>query len=127
MKTKFLLLLLLTILLQVNTSSFAREMKSARQIELRTKTPAQHRSIPITPVAFIEDALVTIDLLSTVPTATVVVKDAEGKVVYSSTEWNVDKINIDLTSEQKGKYSFLRKYFPENLNWKIETLESICN
>ena len=101
MKTKFLLLLLLTILLQVNTSSFAREMKSARQIELRTKTPAQHRSIPITPVAFIEDALVTIDLLSTVPTATVVVKDAEGKVVYSSTEWNVDKINIDLTSEQK--------------------------
>ena len=96
MKTKFLLLLLLTILLQVNTSSFAREMKSARQIELRTKTPAQH---------FIEDALVTIDLLSTVPTATVVVKDAEGKVVYSSTEWNVDKINIDLTSEQKGKYT----------------------
>lgn len=105
MKTKFLLLLLLTILLQVNTSSFAREMKSARQIELRTKTLAQHRSIPITPVAFIEDALVTIDLLSTVPTATVVVKDAEGKVVYSSTEWNVDKINIDLTSEQKGKYT----------------------
>ena len=105
MKTKFLLLLLLTILLQVNTSSFAREMKSARQIELRTKTPAQHRSIPITPVAVIEDALVTIDLLSTVPTATVVVKDAEGKVVYSSTEWNVDKINIDLTSEQKGKYT----------------------
>ena len=103
MKTKFLLLLLLTILLQVNTSSFAREMKSARQIELRTKTPAQHRSIPITPAAFIEDALVTIDLLSTVPTATVVVKDAEGKVVYSSTEWNVDKIN--LTSEQKGKYT----------------------
>ena len=76
MKTKFLLLLLLTILLQVNKSSFAREMKSARQIELRTKTPAQHRSIPITPAAFIEDALVTIDLLSTVPTATVVVKDA---------------------------------------------------
>lgn len=105
MKTKFLLLLLLTILLQVNTSSFAREMKSARQIELRTKTQAQHRSIPITPVAFIEDALVTIDLLSTVPTATVVVKDAEGKVVYSSTEWNVDKVNIDLTGEQKGKYT----------------------
>lgn len=95
----------LRIILQVNTSSFAREMKSARQIELRTKTPAQHRSIPITPAAFIEDALVTIDLLSTVPTATVVVKDAEGKVVYSSTEWNVDKINIDLTSEQKGKYT----------------------
>ena len=117
MKTKFLLLLL-TILLQVNTSSFAREMKSARQIELRTKTPAQHRSIPITPAAFIEDALVTIDLLSTVPTATVVVKDAEGKVVYSSTEWNVNIL---------WKYSFLRKYFPENLNWKIETLKSICN
>ena len=32
-------------------------------------------------------------------------KDAEGKVVYSSTEWNVDKINIDLTSEQKAKYT----------------------
>ena len=80
-------------------------MKSLRRIELSCKTQAQHRSIPITPAAFIEDALVTIDLLSTVPTATVVVKDAEGKVVYSSTEWNVDKINIDLTSEQKGKYT----------------------
>ena len=93
MKTKFLLLLLLTILLQVNTSSFAREMKSARQIELRTKTPAQHRSIPITPVAFIEDALVTIDLLSTVPTATVVVKDAQKSMIPSvdslSSIWTV--------------------------------------
>ena len=66
---------------------------------------AQFENKRITPAAFIEDALVTIDLLSTVPTATVVVKDAEGKVVYSSTEWNVDKINIDLTSEQKGKYT----------------------
>ena len=42
MKTKFLLLLLLTILLQVNTSSFAREMKTARQIELRTKIGRAH-------------------------------------------------------------------------------------
>ena len=109
MKAKFLLVFLFAILFQVNIPSSAREMKSLRRIELSCKTQAQHRSIPITPVAFIEDALVTIDLLSTVPTATVVVKDAEGKVVYSSTEW---------------KYSFLRKYFPENLNWKIETLES---
>lgn len=105
MKAKFLLVFLFAILFQVNIPFSAREMKSLRRIELSCKTQAQHRSIPITPVAFIEDALVTIDLLSTVPTATVVLKDAEGKVVYSSTEWNVDKINIDLTSEQKGKYT----------------------
>lgn len=101
MKAKFLLVFLFAILFQVNIPSSAREMKSLRRIELSCKTQAQHRSIPITPVAFIEDALVTIDLLSTVPTATVVVKDAEGKVVYSSTEWNVDKVNIDLTGEQR--------------------------
>ena len=98
MKAKFLLVFLFAILFQVNIPSSAREMKSLRRIELSCKTQAQHRSIPITPVAFIEDALVTIDLLSTVPTA-------EGKVVYSSTEWNVDKVNIDLTGEQKGKYT----------------------
>ena len=102
MKAKFLLVFLFAILFQVNIPSSAREMKSLRRIELSCKTQAQHRSMP---VAFIEDALVTIDLLSTVPTATVVVKDAEGKVVYSSTEWNVDKVNIDLTGEQKGKYT----------------------
>ena len=101
----FEVVFLFAILFQVNIPSSAREMKSLRRIELSCKTQAQHRSIPITPVAFIEDALVTIDLLSTVPTATVVVKDAEGKVVYSSTEWNVDKVNIDLTGEQKGKYT----------------------
>ena len=77
MKAKFLLVFLFAILFQVNIPSSAREMKSLRRIEL----------------------------LSTVPTATVVVKDAEGKVVYSSTEWNVDKVNIDLTGEQKGKYT----------------------
>ena len=37
MKARFLLFLLFAILLQVNTSSFAREMKTARRIELRVK------------------------------------------------------------------------------------------
>ena len=77
----------------------------AQELINKVKSKCCGIKVPITPAAFIEDALVTIDLLSTVPTATVVVKDAEGKVVYSSTEWNVDKINIDLTSEQKGKYT----------------------
>ena len=77
MKAKFLLVFLFAILFQVNIPSSAREMKSLRRIELSCKTQAQHRSIPITPVAFIEDALVTIDLLSTVPTATVVFANLE--------------------------------------------------
>ena len=47
MKARFLLFLLFAILLQVNTSSFAREMKTARRIELRVKAQAQHRSILI--------------------------------------------------------------------------------
>ena len=51
MKARFLLFLLFAILLQVNTSSFAREMKTARRIELRVKAQAQHRSILISPGA----------------------------------------------------------------------------
>ena len=47
---------------------FAREMKSLRQIELRNKIPAQHRSIPISPIAFVESPMVSIDLLSPVNT-----------------------------------------------------------
>ena len=66
MKARFLLFLLFAILLQVNTSSFAREMKTARRIELRVKAQAQHRSILISPVASVEGSLVSIDFLSAV-------------------------------------------------------------
>ncbi len=97
MKAKFLPFLLLTVLLQVSMFSYADE---------RTKTQVQHRSIPVSPDAFIENSLLTIDLLSTVPTVTVTIKDAEtGEVVYTSTDLNVDKVYIDLAGEEKGKYT----------------------
>ena len=106
MKTKFLPLLLLTVLLQVSMFSFANEMTTARIIRLKNKTEVQHRSIPVTPAAFIENSLLSIDLLSTVPTVTVTIKDAEtGEVVYTSTDLNVDKVYIDLAGEDKGKYT----------------------
>ena len=106
MKAKFFPLLLLTILLQMSMFSYAHEMISARQIKLRTKTEVQHRSVPVTPAAFIENSLLSIDLLSTVPTVTVTIKDAEtGEVVYTSTDLNVDKVYIDLAGEEKGKYT----------------------
>ena len=53
MKAKFLPFLLLTVLLQVSMFSFAHEMISARQIRLKNKTEVQHRSVPVTPAAFI--------------------------------------------------------------------------
>lgn len=105
MKARFLLFLLFAVLLQVNTLSLAKEMKSARRIVLRVKAQAQHRSIIIPPTAFIEGAQITVDLLSTTPSVTVIVKDAEGNIVYSSTQLDVDKINIDLTGEEKGEYT----------------------
>ena len=106
MKAKFFPLLLLTILLQMSMFSYAHEMISARQIKLRTKTEVQHRSVPVTPAAFIENSLLSIDLLSTVPTVTVIIKNAEtDEVVYKSTDLNVDKVYIDLTGEGKGKYT----------------------
>lgn len=103
MKAKFLPLLLLAILLQVSMFSFANEMTSARRIRLKNKTEVQHRSIPVTPDACIENSLLSIDLLSTV---TVIIKNAEtDEVVYTSTDLNVDKVYIDLTGEEKGKYT----------------------
>lgn len=106
MKAKFLPLLLLAILLQVSMFSFANEMTSARRIRLKNKTEVQHRSIPVTPDACIENSLLSIDLLSTVPTVTVIIKNAEtDEVVYTSTDLNVDKVYIDLTGEEKGKYT----------------------
>ena len=86
--------------------SFADEMISAREIRLKNKTKVQHRSIPVTPEAFIENSLLSIDFLSTVPTVTVIIKDAETEeVVYTSTDLNVDKVYIDLAGEDKGKYT----------------------
>ena len=106
MKAKFFPLLLLTILLQMSMFSYAHEMISARQIKLRTKTEVQHRSVPVTPAACIENSLLSIHLLSTVPTVTVIIKNAEtDEVVYTSTDLNVDKVYIDLTGEEKGKYT----------------------
>uniref|UniRef100_UPI0034A1225D DUF3244 domain-containing protein n=1 Tax=Phocaeicola sp. RTP21198st1_B8_RTP21198_201120 TaxID=3143217 RepID=UPI0034A1225D len=94
------------ILLQVSMFSFANEMTSARRIRLKNKTEVQHRSIPVTPDACIENSLLSIDLLSTVPTVTVIIKNAEtDEVVYTSTDLNVDKVYIDLTGEEKGKYT----------------------
>lgn len=101
--------------------SYAHEMISARQIKLRTKTEVQHRSVPVTPAAFIENSLLSIDLLSTVPTVTVIIKNAEtDEVVYTSTDLNVDKVYIDLTGEGKvnilWRYNFQRRPLPEILN-----------
>ena len=106
MKAKFLPFFFFSVLLQVSMFSFAHEMISARQIRLKNKTEVQHRSIPVTPDAFIENSLLSIDLLSTVPTVAVTIKDAEtGEVVYTSTDLNVDKVYIDLAGEEKGKYT----------------------
>lgn len=105
MKTKFVFLLLLTLLFQVNTSS-AREMKNARQIELSAKSRAQHRSIPIFPIAIVDNTIVSIDLPAVAPTVTTIIKDAEtGEVVYSSTDCDVNKLVIDLAGEKEGKYT----------------------
>lgn len=105
MKAKFSPFLLLAVLLQVSTFSFADEMISAREIRLKNKTKVQHRSIPVTPEAFIENSLLSIDLLSTVPVVTVIIKDAETEeVVYTSTDLNVNKVYVDLAGEEKGKY-----------------------
>lgn len=105
MKTKFVFLLLLTLLLQVNIPSSAREMKSARRIALSAKSKAQHRSIPILPIAIVDNTVVSIDLPVVAPTVTTIIKDAEtGEVVYSSTDCDVNKLVIDLAGEKEGKY-----------------------
>lgn len=105
MRAKFLPFLLLAVLLHVSVFSFADEMTSARRIRLKNKTTVEHRSIPVTPEAFLENSLLSIDLLSTVPAVTVIIKDAEtNEVVYTSTEVNIDKVYIDLAAEEKGKY-----------------------
>lgn len=96
---------MLTLLFQVNIISSAREMKSARQIELRVKIKVQHRSIPILPVAVVDNTIVSIDLPAVAPTVTTIIKDAEtGEVVYSSTDCDVNKLVIDLAGEKEGKY-----------------------
>lgn len=107
MKARILLVLLMTVLLQVvNTSSFAREMKSLSRIELRNKTKVEHRSTPVLPIAIIDNSLLSIDLLSPVSTVTIIVKNAEtDEIVYSSTECDVEKIDINLSGEDMGKYT----------------------
>lgn len=86
-------------------TSSADEMKSARQIRLSAKLHAQHRSVPTLPIAIIENSLVSVDLLSTTPTVTTTIKDVEtGEVVYTSTETDVEKLVIDLSGEEAGRY-----------------------
>lgn len=105
MKAKFVFLLLLTLLFQVNIPSSAREMKNARQIKLSAKTKVQHRSIPMLPIAIVDNTVVSIDLPVVAPTVTTIIKDAEtGEVVYSSTDCDVNKLVIDLAGEKEGKY-----------------------
>lgn len=105
MKAKFLFLLFVTLLIQMNITSSAGEMKSARQIRLSAKVRAPHRSVPVLPIAIIENSLLSVDLLSPVTTVTTTIKDAEtGEVVYTSTETDVEKLVIDLTGEEAGKY-----------------------
>lgn len=116
MKAKFLPLLLLAILLQVSMFSFANEMTSARRIRLKNKTEVQHRSIPVTPDACIENSLLSIDLLSTVPTVTVIIKNAEtDEVVYTSTDLNVD-MESSWIEIQDITYALIR-IKPISQNW----------
>ena len=106
MKTKFVFLLLLTLLFQVNIPSSARDMINARRIELSAKSRAEHRSIPIFPVAVVDNTIVSIDLPTVAPTVTTIIKDTEtGEVVYSSTDCDVNKLVIDLAGEKEGKYT----------------------
>lgn len=105
MKAKFLLLLFMALLIQTNITSSADEMKSRREIKLSVKVRVPHRSVPVLPIAIIENSLLSVDLLSPVTTVTTTIKDSEtGEVVYTSTETDVEKLVIDLTGEEAGKY-----------------------
>lgn len=95
----------MSFLVQMNMTSSAGEMKSARQIKLSVKVRVPHRSVPELPIAVIENSLLSVDLLSPVTTVTTTIKDVEtGEVVYTSTETDVEKLVIDLTGEEAGKY-----------------------
>lgn len=105
MKAKFLLLLFVTLLVQANITASADEMKSARQIRISARVRVPHRSVPEMPIAIIENSLLSVDLLSTTPTVTTTIKDVEtGEVVYTSTETDVEKLVIDLSGEEAGRY-----------------------
>lgn len=105
MKAKILLLILMIFLVQTNITSSAGEMKSARQIRISARVQVPHRSVPVLPIAILENSLLSVDLLSSLPTATTTIKNAEtGEVVYTSTETDVEKLIIDLTGEEAGRY-----------------------
>lgn len=81
-------------------------MTSLRQIKLRNKTEVEHRSTPVAPIATVDNSLLSIDLLSPVSNVTIIVKNAEtDEIVYSSTECDVEKIEINLSGENMGKYT----------------------
>ena len=49
--------------------------------------------------------MISIDFLVPVTSVTIIIKDAETEeVVYSSTDLNVQKVNVNLAGEEKGKY-----------------------
>ena len=106
MKKKLLFLLLTVSLFQISTYSWGNEQSSKRKIELKRKLSDQHRSIPISPEAFIEGPLLSIEYPFTVISAIITLKNADtNDIVYLSTDLNVDKINIDLAGEKSGKYT----------------------
>lgn len=106
MKTKFLFLLLVITLFQISLPAFASTQDTWQRIKLRDKTHVESRSIPIAPIAIIDNSLLSIDLLSPVSTVTITVTDAEtDEIVYSSTECDVEKIAINLSGENMGKYT----------------------
>lgn len=106
MKTKLLFFLFLVTLFQANMSTYAIELKVGRKIALRERrVPDPHRSVPILPTAFIDGSLLSIDFPSAVSTATITVRDAEtGEIVYSSTDSDVDKVEIDMIGVNPGRY-----------------------
>lgn len=56
-----------------------------------------------------------LNFLSVIPSVTITVKDAEtDKVVYSSTELNVNDCTVDLAGENPGKYT-IDIYIGENI------------
>lgn len=106
MKTKFLFQLLVITLFQVSLPAFASTQDNWERIKLRDKIRVESRSTPVLPIAIIDNSLLSIDLLSPVSNVTIIVKNAEtDEIVYSSTECDVEKIEINLSGEDMGKYT----------------------
>lgn len=105
MKTRFLSLILTLLLLQISIFSFADVLTIKRKIKFKTENPEQHRSIPISPDAYIDGTLLYINFSSISPSAIITIKKMRtGEVVYITTDLDVNKIDIDLVGEEPGEY-----------------------